>query len=280
MYAIALLPLIIFGFYKNGIQLYDKGYVDFIGMFKPLILILMSICGSVVGNILRDYKRNGKVTKEVLTNIKRGIIESTLLAMVLPIKSSPIIIFLITLIFGLTFEKSKLNRIALMYIIIQGLNTLLRLNSFSNQYEVNTVLNYDGFDLFLGWGLGGICSTSVLLMIIALIFLSFNKLYKKDMAYASLITFIFLGTVPSMISGNYTEILNYIFGYNIIFVLIFIAPNLYSSSYTIKGQILSGIVIGVLTYFISILTPYNAAMLSVLIVNPLKGIFDRLFVIK
>lgn len=280
MYGIILLPLIIFGFYKNGIQLYNKGFVDVIGMFKPLILISMSVCGTVVGKVLRNYRKEGVISKKTLERCKGRIIESLLLAMVLPINSSPIVIFLITFLSAFFLENSKFNRIALLYIVIQGINVVLGLDSFSNQYETSTILNYDGADLFLGMGVGGICSTSILLILIGLVVLSFNTLYKKDMVFASLITFIILGCVPSMIGGDYHQIFNLIFGYNIFFILIFIAPNLYSSSYTVKGQILSGIIIGVLTYLLTFVTPFNAAMLSVLIVNPLKGIIDRLFVIK
>ena len=36
---IALLPIILFSFYKNGIIPYQKGYTDIFGMLYPLIFI-------------------------------------------------------------------------------------------------------------------------------------------------------------------------------------------------------------------------------------------------
>ena len=45
-------------------------------------------------------------------------------------------------------------------------------------------------DFFLGLGSGGICSTSILLTTIALLVLSFNKLYKKEIPIAAIIIFI------------------------------------------------------------------------------------------
>ena len=280
MYGIILLPLIVFGFYKNGIQLYNKGFINIMGMFKPIILIAMSVCGMIVGTLLKFYKKDSSISKKTIEKCKGDIIEAILLAMVLPINSSPLIIFLITFLSGLFLEKRKFNRIALLYVIIQGMNYLLGLDSFKNLYETSTILNYNGVDLFLGMGVGGICSTCILYILIGLVILSFNKLYKRDIAFTALITFIILGCVPNMLRGDYQNIFNLIFGYNIFFVLVFIAPNPYSSSYTVKGQILSGIIIGLLTYLITFITPFNAAMISVLIVNPLKGIIDRIFFIK
>ena len=34
----ALIPLLLFGFYKNGIMLYQKGLINLIDMFKPITL--------------------------------------------------------------------------------------------------------------------------------------------------------------------------------------------------------------------------------------------------
>lgn len=167
-----------------------------------------------------------------------------------------------------------------MYIIIEGINVLLKLNVFANVYELNTVLNYDGLDLLWGLGSGGIFSTSILFVLIGFIFLCFNKLYKKEMVISSLVIFLILGVVPFMFKGDYNSIFPYIFGYNILFVLVFILPNLYSSSYTVKGQVLSGFLAGILTYALSFLTPYTAAILAVLIVSIISGIIDRIFIVK
>ena len=280
MYGIALIPLLIFGIYKNGIQLYDKGYVNVWGMIKPVILISMAICGSVAGTLLKNYRQKKIIDLESMNKCKKGIIEALLLSFVLPIKSSPLILFVVTFLFNLFKENTKINKVAIMYIVMQLLNVLLGLNTFSNPYEVNTTLNYDGIDLFLGFGTGGICSTPVVFIILGLIILCFNSLYKKDMVISAIITFLILGIVPRIITSHYGEIFPLIFGYNILYVFVFIFPNLYSSSYTTKGQILSGIIFAILTYFFVMITPYNAAMLSVILVSLIRGICDRLFVIK
>lgn len=280
MYAITIIPLFIFGFYKNGIDLYRKNYVDIILMFKPILILLMSVSGAFIGGILREYFTSKKITWKMFNKTKGNIIEAMLVACILPIKSSPLIVFGVTMLMSLFLNKIKFNRIALLYLIIELINVLLKLNVFENAYEASTVLNYDGLDLFFGLGSGGIFSTSVVLILIGLFVLSFNKLYKKEMVYASLLTFLILGSVPFMIRGDYGGICPLIFGYNILFVLVFILPNLYSSSYTLKGQIVSGVLVGVLSVLLYKITPYTAGVLAVLLVSVLSGIIDRIFVIK
>ena len=46
---LSIIPLVIAGFYKNGIKLYTQGLVNLFGMFKPLIF---DILGIVIGMIV------------------------------------------------------------------------------------------------------------------------------------------------------------------------------------------------------------------------------------
>ncbi len=280
MYIIALCPLVIYGLFKNGILLYKKDLVNFIMMFKPILILLMSVSGAFIGGFLREYKRQGKISFKMINRTKTNVIEAILVACILPIKSSPLVVFGISFLVSLFLSKVKFNRIALMYLFIEGINVLFKLNVFENVYEASTVLNYDALDLFWGLGVGGINSTSILFILLGLVFLCFNKLYKKEIVFSSIISFLILGIVPFMIREEYLNICPFIFGFNILFILVFILPNLYSSSYTLKGQIASGISVGILTYLLSFVTPYTACILAVLIVSVLSGIIDRIFVIK
>ena len=280
MYLIALIPLVVFGFYKNGIDLFQKGLVGFGGCLRPLLILLAGVGGALIGGIARERRKGIKIDRSMADKLKGDIVEAVLIVAILPIASNPIIIFVSTFVFSFFLPKLSLNKVALMYLIIEGTNVLLGLNKFANVYEMNTALNYDGYDLFFGSGTGGIFSTNIFLITMALIFLSFCKLYKRETVYSSLVTFLILAIVPAMVMGNYKEIIPYIFGYNILFILVFIAPNLYSSSYTVKGQIVSGVLIGILTFALSFVTPYTAAIIAVLIASLLKGILDRMFVIK
>lgn len=280
MYFIALVPLILFGLYKNGIELYVKGLVSFIEMFKPLIILFMSLAGALVGCLFRERSSIKNNDFHIFDKFKGNIVEAILLSSILPLKTSPIIVFVISLLFSAFGTKMKVNKVALMFLLVTIFNIICGINTFDNVYETSTVLNYNGLDLFFGLGTGGIFSTSIILILIGLLFLSFNKLYKKEMVLSSIITFVLLGIVSYMIMGKYTEIFPLIFGYNILFTFVFIEPNLYSSSYTVKGQVLSGVLIGIFTYILSYIAPYMAASIAVLIASLLKNILDRIFVIK
>ena len=57
-----LLPLIVYGFYKNGIYLYQEHYISFIEIFRPLIYVFIGALVGISVNILY-----GKFIKKVKT---------------------------------------------------------------------------------------------------------------------------------------------------------------------------------------------------------------------
>ena len=46
---LAILPLLISGFYKNGIKLYALGLVNIFGLFKPLIFDILGLVIALIG---------------------------------------------------------------------------------------------------------------------------------------------------------------------------------------------------------------------------------------
>lgn len=277
---LCLIPLLLFGLYKNGVQLYKKDLISFIEMIKPLIIIAMSIAGAFIGTFIREYKAKNKDIKSIINNNKIIFLEAMIIAFLMPINSSPIFLFILMIIMGLFFRRFELNRIATFYISIEVINKILGMNSFENLYEQSALLKYDGLDLFLGFSSGGICSTSIILILISLFILMNNKIYKKEISVFSIISYVVLVSVFNMIKGDYVSILPTIFGYNVFFIYVFVAPNLYSSSYTEKGKILSGILIGILTFILSFVTYYGSAIIACFIVSILKKVIDKPFELK
>lgn len=277
---LSLIPELLFGLYKNGYQLYKKDLITFVEMIKPLILVLMSVAGGFIGSYIRERKNKVKDIVEILNNNKIILLESTILSFIMPINGSPIIIFAATVVMGLFFRKVSINRIALFYLGINMFNKVAGLNSFLNLYEYTTTLNYSTLDLFIGFSNGGICSTSILFISIALLVFSLNKLYKKDLAYSSIITYTILIIVYGIITKNYTGILPILFGYNTMFIFVYVAPNLYSTSYTERGQILSGLLLGIITFSLRFAIPYTAPMIGVLLISVSRKILDKRFSLK
>lgn len=276
---LSLIPLILFGLYKNGISLYQRGLVGRIEAFKPLIILLMGVVGVLLGSIIREYKTNKNI-KDILEHSKILIVESLILGMMLPINSSPLILFGVTFIMGLFFRRLEVNRIAVFYGLMEIINKILGTNSFANIYENSTKLELNGLDMFLGSNIGGICSTNILLVLLALIFLSFNKLYKKDIAYSSILTYVLLVIGYAFIKENYGLIFPLLFGYNTMFIFTLVAPSTYSSSYTEKGQIISGILLAFITFAFHKIFMYNSSILGVIIISLLRKYIDKWTVMR
>ena len=275
---ICLIPLLMFGLYKNGYILYKKDYINTARAIKPLVLMLMSLSGAFLGTFIRE--RKVKDIKQILNKNKIIYLEAIIISFLMPINSSPIILFVVMFVMGKWFRTFEVNRIAVFFILIEVINKMLGLSSFLNLYEEYGEAVYNGFDLFLGFSTGGICSTSAMLILISLAVLSSNRLYKKEIALTSIIIYLIFTIVYYMATKNYEVIFNRLFGYNTLFTFVFVAPNLYSSSYTDKGKALMGLIIGVITFGLSFIFPYNNAILAVLITSLLKKQIDKPFLVK
>lgn len=280
LYFLTITPLILFGMYKNGIALYAKNYSSLIESLKPFILVFMSMSGAFIGSFINERKKSKKIDFSYITKCKRQLLESILFACILPIKSSPVIVFFLSFLTYLFIKKDKINKPAFMYIIISIINRVLSLNIFLNAYQINNTLVYDNMDLFFGLGAGGICSTSILGISMALLILSFNELYKRDISYSALITYAIIVLTYKMYLGAYTEIFTMLFSYNTIFTFVFIAPLISSSAYTTKGQVLSGILIAIITFGLTFVTPYSSSMIAIFVVSLMSNILDRIYIIK
>lgn len=280
LYIISLIPLVLFGIYKNVIFLSSRSDISFPLSLKMIAIIFMSISGSVLGISLKELKKNKRVTLKDIYDNRELLLDALLMSMMLPLKTSPFIPFIVTLIISIIKIKGKLNKCALMYLIVFLINEILHLNVFDITVDFSNPIALRWTDLIFGLGEGGIGATSIVLILVGLVILCFNPIYKKEIAISSIITFSLLVIVPDMISANYSDIFKMLCGYNALFSFVFIAPSLKYSAYTTKGKVLSGILIAVLTYFLILLVPYAASMISILLINLVTPIIDRIFVIK
>ena len=280
LYIIALIPLLLFGSYKNIVFLSNRSNISLLMSLKMLAIIFMGISGSIIGISIKSLKKNKKITFKDIYNERELLIEALLMSMMLPLKASPFILFVVSFILSLINLKVKLNKVAIMYLIVFIIDEILQLNTFDIAIAFKNPIALRWTDLLIGLGEGGIASTSIILILIGLIVLCFNPIYKKEIAISSIATFSLLVIIPNMISTTYGDIFKMLCGYNALFSFVFVAPMLRYTAYTTKGKILSGILIAVLTYFLILLVPYAASMVAILLVNIITPIIDRIFVIK
>lgn len=268
-YFIALIPLLIFGIYKNGILLYQNDLINFSKIFIPIYFYIISIIISIFISFI--YKEN----------IKENILISLLLSASISINTSmliyPILLFIGLFIskyiykrFKITFNTSSFTRLLLI------LSLLINSYSYLNIGEKLDKFNYNLLDIFIGHGIGGIATTSALILIFSLIVLALNKFYKKIIPIIASLTYILIIFIYIILFNNY-DYLDLLLNGTVYFSFIFIAPDLYITPVSTKGMIIYALIIGILTSIISIIfNIYEAGYVSIFITSLLIPLINKI----
>ena len=280
MRILLLIPMVLYGIYKNGIFLFVNKYTNVYGLFRPFIFILGGAFIGAIINIFYEYvinkKNNTNVSlKEVLFSsfhIEYGIILGCLTS----INTNMLVFFLtLVIIFLLSkFMKNRVNTICVCFIIIYAIQSLL-LNGFNymNIYESNKLFEYNILDYIIGKNVGGIACTNILINLLVFILLSVTNNTKTSIGVLSMITSFLLFSLYCMIAN--INIGNVYFQYGYIFIFTFVATDYVTSSYTILGMRIYGILIGILTFAFYFINPILAPILAVLITSFLNNLIDR-----
>ena len=281
MYILSLLPLILFGFYKNGISLYIKKYINFIEMFKPLLFIVLGFSiGALVNIIYEKYiKKNKDKLKDIVFSSFHPIY-GILIACIISINTNIIlfsIVSFIILLISKFIKNNKNNYVALSALIIFFIMNIFNKFSFLNIYESSNKFNLNAVDYMLGKGSGGIFTTSIILLIVSFIFLYNIKTYKKSISITSIITFIILVIVYSILKNDIGNIMNILFTNGILFSFIYIATDTISSSYTKEGKVIYGVIVGIGTFLLYLVNPALSSLGGILIASILNSIIDLKF---
>lgn len=273
---IFLLPLIIYGFYKNGIYLYIHGYVNLLGMFKPLILIGIGFTIGVLVNIIYEkiIRRNkGKLIDILFSSfhIEYGIILACLSSIntnMLIFSGVSLILFFLSKIF-----KNRINIISLAFIAIYLITIIKSDYTFTNAYELSKSFKLNIFDYLIGRAHGGIASTHIILIAIALTGLYITNNNKFSITINACMTYAIPAIIYSVIANK--SILNALFLYNYIFIFSFVATDMVTSCYTNNGKKVFGILVGLFTFGLSFLNPIIAPFIAISIVSLFNNFIDR-----
>ena len=257
-YFIALIPLLLFGIYKNGILLYVNDLININKIFIPLYFYMISaVVALLISLIMKE-------------DIKYNILLCLVIASSVSINTNmliyPILLFVSLFIAKYVCNKFKFNVISFSRLLLI-LSLLINSYSYLNIAEKLDKFNYGLFDIFLGHGVGGIATTSALILIISLIIISFNKYYKKIIPIVSSVTFLLFGLLYVFLTKNY-EYIKLILNGNVYFSFIFVAADLYITPYNKKGMCIYALIIGVLASLFSIIfNIYEAGYISILLVS-------------
>lgn len=257
-YYIALIPLILFSVYKNGVLLYNNELINSIKILIPVYFYVISIIVAII---------TSKILKE---DSKENILISLIITCTISINTNmiiyPILLFISLFISKYILSKNKIKfNLASFSRLILVLGLLLNSYSYLNIAEKLNKFNYDYFDIFIGHGIGGLASTSSLILIISFIILLTDKYYKKTIPIISSLVFITINLFWIFITKDFNYLNIILNGMNY-FSFIFIAPDLYFTPNTKEGMFLYSLLIGILTSVISILgLRYEASFISIFI---------------
>ena len=307
---IALLPIILFGFYKNGILPYLHGKTDVIGMLYPLIFIILG--GTFTYFIEKFFARF--VLKKKDSELKAymhssfSALPGIFLSLILPVNTPIWVLFFGAFIsialgkivyggFGNNiFNPALLGR---LFVITIYASVITKSGGYLNAYEVDTISSatplsnvaavegigtYETFvspygtlwDFFIGFVPGTVGETSALLCLVAFIYLSFTKVIKRK------IPIIYVGTVfvITWFIGHMNGLdiwypLFQVLSGGILFGAVFMATDPVTSPTTPIGQVLYAVSLGILTVVFRYMTPAPEGVLtSILTLNMFVPMLD------
>ena len=253
-----LIPLIIYGIYKNGYLIYEKGLIKSFLILKPLYLVLIGVIIKIIIDLIR-YKK---------IKVDCNLLYFILIGMIMPYNINIILyIICLTCLYIITniIEKYiKFNKVCLIYLLIILINFIMNDFTFKSALELSYKFNYSFLDLLMGRSVGGISSTSIFFSLIAFVILIFNFYYKKDIPFFINLTYLLLGTIYFIIFEKSSILLNN----DLIFASVFISALPEYSPYKKINQILYSILIGIFSFILSIyFNSIIAIYLSIFIVS-------------
>lgn len=308
---IALVPIIFFSFYKNGVIPYMNGTTNIFGMIYPIIFIFISTMSTLFFETMYQliFNKDKKKIKNILFD-SYAYMPGLFLGLILPI-NTPISVLIVgafaasiigKMIFG-GFGQNIFNPalIGRIFIISTYALAITSNGGYLNSYEVDTISGatplsnlatitgigtYETvvapygslLNFFIGTIPGAVGETSALLCIIAFIFLTYTKTIKWRIPLCYVSTVF----VMTLIIGLYFNLgiwypLFQIFSGGLMFGAVFMATDPVTSPITKNGQVLYGVLLGLLTVTFRFLTPYPEGVLtSILTMNMLVFIIDKI----
>ena len=307
---ITLTPIILFAFIKNGIIPYIKGYTNLIGLFYPLIFILISTSSTFIFETIYTYFF--KKEKNLKKIIKQGysIFPGLFLGLILPINTPIILLIFASLVSSIIakmlfggfgnniFNPALVGRLFIIsaYAIVIGKN-----GGYLNSYELDTIVSatpltnastltglgtYETLvkpygslmNFFVGTIPGAVGETSALLCILGFIYLTYFKAIKWKIPVTYILTvFAITYVIGGMNNLGIWYPLFQIFSGGLMFGAVFMATDPVTSPVTPIGQILYGMFLGILTVTFRFLTPFPEGVLtSILTMNMFVMILDKI----
>lgn len=260
---ISILPLLAFGFYKNGI----KGY-EGIFIFYPLLLDLAGfLCGLLVSYIC-DKKKPFESFYPFY-----GLLSASLV-----FSNTSIIIFSVVCFISL-FIYRKINKNNVNIVCLIALIVILISNFYEPSYlnlVVNNNANLDGLDYLLGKGNAGLNASCTILALISYLYLSSKPFYKREIPLYTFLVYSLLTIIYLSITGTIDNLFVRLLSNGTTFSLVFVSTIGTVSSYTVRGRICYSIILGIFMFALSFAFPSLAVISAIFLVSLMHKYIDKL----
>lgn len=267
LFYLAVLPLILYGLYKNGYLLISNNYVTTKMLIKVILYpVISTLIAYILGLI---FKRKNK---ELL-------MFGVLAGLTAPYNFNMIAYF--SIVIGVMFllmyvpNKLKINEPALLITILIILNAIYNNSVIFNPMELTSSYRFSLFDLFFGRGVSFIYTSSIFWLLISYIILSNIKIYKKNIFIYEGLTYLLCFFVYMIVTRSFTS--NAIIFLNGItfFSFIFLSPINESSPSVNTEIIIYSIFTAILTFvLVFIFNIFTGAVIAVLVASILYRIYD------
>ncbi len=260
---ISIIPLLIFGFYKNGIKSYDGIYI-----LHPLILDLVGFASGALVSIILEKKKP-------LTSFYPfyGLLSASL---VFP-NTSIIVFGLICFISLFIYKKINKNNVNIVCVI--ALIVILISNFYETSYlnlVINSNTNLDGLDYLLGKGSAGLNASCTLLSLASYLYLSTKDFYKKEIPLYSFLIYSILMVIYLSFIGDINSLFVRLLSNGTIFSLVFVSTMGTTSSYTKRGRIAYALILGILMFALSFGFPSLSVISAIFLVSIMHKYIDKL----
>lgn len=260
---ISIIPLLIFGFYKNGIKSYDGIYI-----LHPLILDLVGFASGALVSIILEKKKP-------LTSFYPfyGLLSASL---VFP-NTSIIVFGLICFISLFIYKKINKNNVNIVCVI--ALIVILISNFYETSYlnlVVNSNTNLDGLDYLLGKGSAGLNASCTLLSLASYLYLSTKDFYKKEIPLYSFLIYSILMVIYLSFIGDINSLFVRLLSNGTIFSLVFVSTMGTTSSYTKRGRIYYALILGILMFALSFGFPSLSVISAIFLTSIMHKYIDKL----
>ncbi len=250
LYILSLLPIIIYGYYKNGLVVYKHGNISFFLSLQYIVIPLIII---VLSYIFEIYYYMVIKKEDDFKNVVNSLVPyiNTLCYLVCgPLDylwlTIPLIVVL-DIVLKFIDNKFSINQVALFKCLLYAILMAMGVYNNANNYEIAEGFKTGLGNLFIGGFPGEIGVTSTLLALVGFVILLFNSYYKREIPIIALLGYGIVSVIIALIMGTaFKEVLVNTLQSGLMFSLVYVSTISFATPVVKMGRIIYALLLGCL----------------------------------